>query len=146
MKNKILISIIISISLFVVNGFLIPICTADQGYTPLESLPPIGPSSGSSSDLASYLQWVFAFGVSIAGILAVLMIIIGGIQYITAYGNSSKIEDAKNRITQALLGLLLAISAWLILYTINPDLVKGTLNVPPLLKPMSTYDALQLVK
>lgn len=128
MKSKILISIIIFIGLFAVNSF--PIHAADQGYTPLEPLPGIGPEPGYSSyDLSSYFQWIFAFAISIAGILAVLMIVIGGIQYMTAYGSESKITDAKRRIYQALLGLLLAISAWLILYTINPDLVKGVLNI-----------------
>jgi hypothetical protein len=136
MKNKILIFVIIFISLFAINSF--PISAADEGYVPLEPLPPIGPSLGSASDLSSYLQWVFAFAISIAGILAVLMIVIGGIQYITAYGNPNQIENAKNRIYQALLGLLLAISAWLILYTINPDLVKGALTIPPIINP-STY-------
>ena len=62
------------------------------------------------------------------------MIVIGGIQYVTAYGNPGKLEDAKNRINQALIGLLLAVGAWLILYTINPDLIKGTLNIPSLTK------------
>jgi TRAP-type C4-dicarboxylate transport system permease small subunit len=130
MKNKILISVIIFIGLFAFNIF--PIHAANE-YTPLEPLPGIGPEPGYSSyNLSSYLQWVFAFAISIAGILAVLMIVIGGIQYITAYGNPNQIENAKNRIYQALLGLLLAISAWLILNTINPDLIKGVLNITPI--------------
>ena len=83
-------------------------------------------------ELSTYLQTVFLFGISLAGILAVVSIVIGGIQYVTAYGNPSQIENAKNRITQAILGLLLAVGAWLILYTINPDLAKGTLTIPPI--------------
>ncbi len=120
--------------------------SADQGYTLLEPLPGTGTAPGTSVSLSGYLEAVFAFGISLAGIFAVLMIVIGGIQYITAYGNPGQAESAKNRICQALLGLLLVVSAWLILYTINPDLTKGTLNIPSINQPMPTYKALQLVK
>lgn len=104
--------------------------SADQGYTLLEPLPGTETAPGTSVGLSGYFEAVFAFGISIAGIFAVLMIVIGGIQYITAYGNPSQAENAKNRIWQALIGLLLVVSAWLILYTINPDLTKGVLNIP----------------
>ncbi len=108
-------------------------------YTLLEPIPTHGGTLEGSTDLSSYLETVFAFGISIAGILAVTMIVIGGIQYITAYDNPGMVGNAKNRITQALLGLLLAIGAWLILYTINPDLAKGKLTIPPL--PPAPYGA-----
>ncbi len=103
-------------------------------YIPLETIPTLG-NTTSGTDLSGYLETVFAFGISIAGIMAVAMIVIGGIQYITAYGNAGAVGDAKNRITQALLGLLLAIGAWLILNTINPDLAKGKLTIPPITNP-----------
>ena len=112
-----------------VAGFLGAVSVfAAQQYQLLEPLPTI--VAGQSVTLSTYLEAVFAFGISIAGILAVAMIVIGGIQYMTAYGNPSAVGDAKERITQALLGLLLAVAAWLILYTINPDLIKGQLTVP----------------
>ncbi len=101
-------------------------------YTLLESLPGTGTAPGTSVGLSGYLEAVFAFGISLAGIFAVLMIVIGGIQYITAYGNPGRAESAKNRIWQALIGLLLVVSAWLILYTINPDFKKGILDIPPI--------------
>ena len=102
---------------------------AAQQYTLLEPIPTPN-STFTTGDISGYLQTVFLFGISLAGILAVVMIVRGGIEYITAYGNPGRIETAKNRITQALLGLLLAVGAWLILYTINPDLAKGTLTIP----------------
>jgi hypothetical protein len=104
------------------------ICFAAD-YIPLETIPAFG-DANAGTGLSGYLETVFAFGISIAGIMAVAMIVIGGIQYITAYGNPGMVGNAKNRITQALLGLLLVVGAWLILYTINPDLAKGKLTVP----------------
>ncbi len=123
------------IKLLIIIGFLgaISVFAAEQ-YKLLEPIPYYGSQlvPGEGIGLSTYLEAVFAFGISIAGILAVAMIVIGGIQYMTAYGNSSAVENAKDRITQALLGLLLAVAAWLILYTINPDLAKGKLTVPPI--------------
>ncbi len=107
----------------------LPAFAALAQYVPLETLPGL-PGAPGGGDISSYFQWIFVFGISIAGILAVLMIVVGGIEYMTAYGNPSKVGDAKDRITQAILGLLLAITGWLILNTISPDLTKGVLNIP----------------
>ncbi|MDP3052288.1 MAG: pilin [bacterium] len=113
-------------------GLIPPIFAfAVEQYTLLEPIPTPN-SSFTTGDISGYLQTIFLFGISLAGILAVVMIVRGGIEYITAYGNPGQIENAKNRITQAILGLLLAVGAWLILYTINPDLAKGTLTIPPI--------------
>ncbi len=110
---------------------------AADGYTLLESLPGVGATNplSSSVSLSAYLQWLFAFSISVAGVAAVMVIAISGIAYMVSYGNPGKMESAKERITQALLGLLLVVSAWLILYTINPDLVKNSLTIPDILAP-----------
>ncbi len=117
-------------------GLILPIFVfAQQQYTLLEPIPTTqGPSTGG---ISGYLQTVFLFGIGLAGLLAVVTIVWGGIEYITAYGNEGRIKNAKDRITQAILGLLLAVGAWLILSTINPDLAKGTLTVPPVTNPYS---------
>ncbi len=95
--NKKIFSLII-----IIWSSAITICIAAD-YVPLEPLPYYGyslvPEEGVG--LSTYLESVFAFGISIAGIMAVAMIVIGGIQYITAYGNTGMVEKAKDRITQA---------------------------------------------
>ena len=52
------------------------------------------------------------------------MIVIGGVQIIFSGGSSGKIAEGKKRITEAIWGLILALAAYLILYTINPDLIS----------------------
>jgi hypothetical protein len=127
--------ILIFISLISTFGFLAVGVFAQEGgvrgYTLLEPIS-VGITTFYGGTLSTYLEMIFAFAISIAGILAVLMIVIGGIQYMTAYGNPGRLQNAKDRIFYAILGLLLAISAWLILYTINPDLIKGGLAIPDL--------------
>jgi len=97
-------------------------------YTPLAPLP--GFTSIDVTDVSSlsiYLNTMIALFIGISAVLAVIMIVLGGIQYATSELISSK-EAGKERIRNALFGLLLALGSWLILNTINPDL----LNTNPL--------------
>lgn len=52
------------------------------------------------------------------------MIMIGGYMYIMSGGNNATMGKAKGFITDAIIGLLLAFTAYLILYVINPTLVE----------------------
>jgi len=84
-----------------------------------------------TGDLTGYLNNLYKFGISITGILAIFMIGLGAFAYIvTSVGNSSKMMDAKETIKNALIGLVIALTAYLLLFVINPDLVSGTLNAP----------------
>lgn len=74
--------------------------------------------------IAQYIAGAYTFLVSIAGLLAAVMMVTGGFQYVTAAGDKGKLGAAKKRITNAFIGLLLALGSYTILYTINPDLVR----------------------
>ena len=50
----------------------------------------------------------------IAGTIAVLMVVIGGIRYVTSDGDSNRASQAKNTILYALIGLVVAISSYAI--------------------------------
>lgn len=52
--------------------------------------------------------------LTILGILAVIMIIVGGIRYTTSAGDSSRIKGAKDTITYSVVGLVVAILAYAI--------------------------------
>lgn len=99
-------------------------------YIPLEPLP--GTSPDQPTTLPDYLSKLIPIIISVAGILAVVIIVIAGLQYITAAGNTSQIASAKSRIWSAIGGLLLLISSYLILNTINPDLLKLDLAISPI--------------
>jgi len=99
-----------------------------QGYVPLEPLPnlPSGPV-----EFGTYLDVIFKLGLGVAIVLAVIVLVIAGIEYIGGASNESARTDAKERIWGAILGLLIALGAWLILYTINPDINSSTLDPLP---------------
>lgn len=67
-------------------------------------------TSATSSQLQSVLGVVFA----ILGVVAVLFIVIGGIQFMTSGGSSEQTNKAKNTILYAVIGLMVAVSAELI--------------------------------
>ena len=107
-------------------NFLINTAQA-QSYVPLAQLPGVG-SSVNTTSLSSYLQTIFQIGIGVAAGLAVIMIVLGGIEYMSTDAIGGK-EEGKEKITSALWGLLLALSAWLILNTINPKLLDMNLQV-----------------
>jgi hypothetical protein len=55
---------------------------------------------------------IINFMLFIAGALAVIMIIFGGLRYVTSAGNSSSVTAAKNTILYAIVGLLVAFLAY----------------------------------
>ncbi len=87
------------------------------------------PGSATTTDFPSYIRAIYKFGIWTVGIAALLMISIGGFMYLTSAGNTSKTGQAKEIITDAIIGVILALVSWLLLYTINPDLVKNSSEV-----------------
>lgn len=76
-----------------------------------------------SDNQGKYLQETFlpkitSLIIGSAGGMAMLFVIIGGIQILTAYGNDEKIATAKKTITWALAGLLISILAYSIVQII----------------------------
>ncbi len=86
--------------------------------------PVEGYARGSVADLANYIDVIYQFLVSIIGLIAAIMMIVGGFQYLTSAGDNAKIGAAKKRITNALIGLALTFSSYLLLNTVNPELLR----------------------
>lgn len=74
--------------------------------------------------LGEYLAAVYRYAVVTAGLVAVIAIIVSGVQWILGGTNEELINKAKKQIGNALVGLLLAVGSYVILFTINPELVE----------------------
>ena len=85
--------------------------------------------------LISVLIW-WAF--RLAGILAFIMIVYAGFQYLVSGGNTAQQKDAQERIMNAIIGLVLLFAFYIILYTINPDILKGSSGISALSTPEVT--------
>jgi hypothetical protein len=73
--------------------------------------------------LPDYIKAIYEFSLMAVGIICLGALIYGGFRYLTSVGSPTAISDAKDQIFSALLGLIILFSAWLILNTINPELV-----------------------
>lgn len=91
--------------------------TAIQGFTDFET----------ANDFGAFMAASYQFLIGFAAVLAVVMIFYAGFRYTVTTSSSAK-SDAKNRILAAIGGLLLALSSWLILATIDEDLVGVQVN------------------
>lgn len=69
------------------------------------------PGSHSNNATASELQVILGIFFAIAGAIAVLMIVINGLQFVISAGDPQKAARARSGIIYALVGLAVAISA-----------------------------------
>lgn len=74
--------------------------------------------------LNEYIAGIYKYAIGIVAILATIVMMIGGVIWITAAGDSGRIGEAKQWITGAVTGMVLVFSSYTILYFVNPDLVK----------------------
>ncbi len=89
------------------------VCLLEPGITGQEKV----------GNLAQYLTDLFPKAIGFIGLLGILIIIWEGVKY-AASGVPGVKGGSKERITQALWGLLLALAAYILLRQINPELVR----------------------
>jgi len=107
--------------LWIVLSFLPPY---DVNALEIEKYPSFfGLSITKSSDFIDYARYFFNAGMAIAGFLAVIVIVIGGIYYLISFNRGKFTDEGKQWIKAGVFGLILLVSAYLIAYTINPDLI-----------------------
>lgn len=85
---------------------------------------PNGTAPSGTTDLPKYVEYLFQFAIAGSGLVALVVITLAGIQYLSSTGMPNKISDAKDRIMSALFGLAILFCSWLILNTINPAFLK----------------------
>lgn len=78
-----------------------------------------GGGSAADDELSNYINNIYTWAISIGGALTVLIIIIGGYEYATSAGEVEKINQAKEKIIGAIMGLVVLILAALILSSLG---------------------------
>ncbi|MFA5877901.1 MAG: hypothetical protein WC845_00870 [Candidatus Staskawiczbacteria bacterium] len=74
-------------------------------------------------DLTNMIVYFFNFLLSAAIGLSVLAVALGGIYHLISLGSGKMIGEGKAWVKAGILGLLIVMSSYLIIWTINPDLV-----------------------
>lgn len=104
-----------------------------QGFVPLAEIP--GLTKGvvaDSAGLASFFNNLYKYLIGLAAVLAIIQITWAGIEMAINSGNVSKQSESKERITQAIFGLILVLSPVLVFSIINPNILNLSLSLPAL--------------
>lgn len=84
-----------------------------------------GSQNTASLDVKSIVLAVVNWLLFAVGVIAVIMLIWGGIKYATSAGDSNKVTSAKNTILYAVIGLVVAVLAFAIVNFITGTLFSG---------------------
>ncbi|OGG63664.1 hypothetical protein A3D66_03110 [Candidatus Kaiserbacteria bacterium RIFCSPHIGHO2_02_FULL_50_9] len=110
---------------------------AQTEYVPLERLPGV---TYTNDNVGGFVQSLFQISIGVAAFLAVIMIGIGGFQYMGGESISSK-SEGRDKIVSAILGLLLLLGSFLLLNAINPSILNLSIGSVPLnLEPAKPLD------
>jgi len=83
---------------------------------------PVTPSGDLS--IAAVLGNIIGWILGLAGGIAVLFLILGGLQYITSSGNKDKAEQAKQTILYAVIGLIVIALSFVIVTFVSQNVAK----------------------
>ncbi len=83
-----------------------------------------GVTPGPGMEFSDLVTWLYYAIVTIATAAAFGMIIWGGFEYMTSVGDSSRMTSAREKIKDAVIGLLIILISYLALQTINPQFIQ----------------------
>ncbi len=90
-----------------------------EAFTGVGSLP-----KGFKTDPRELAKKVINFVSGFLGIIAVVLVLIAGFQWMTAGGEDKKVEEAKKLLFNAVIGLILILATWSIAYFVVDQLGK----------------------
>jgi hypothetical protein len=99
--------------------------TQSAPFKPIVPVPGITNGNAISLTFPEYVNRIFQLSISLSAILAVLVLIFGGFEYMTAEAAGGK-SKGMERIRGAITGLLLLLSVYIILNVINPCILQIT--------------------
>lgn len=108
-----------NISLTATSLLLATPAVAADAIAPLVPVTPTG-NLDVTSVLTTIIYWILGFSAAVA----VLFLILGGLQYITAAGNEKRVETAKNTILYAVIGLIVILLSFVIVAFISQNVGK----------------------
>lgn len=74
---------------------------------------------GLVTDLGEYVSRFVAAALTVAGIAAFIYLIVGGLYWITSSGDKNKVEEARNKITNAIIGLAIVAASWAVFLLVD---------------------------
>ena len=130
MKNKLKTIILILATIIGVGSLLIPApAFADDPCR--DDLPEVVKEAngcngtGSTDQLPKLIQNVLNAIIAVSGLVAVVFVVIGGVQYMTSTGDAGKVKKAKDTILYALIGLIICVLSFAIVNWTIKNVIGG---------------------
>ena len=111
--------------LFIIS---LPLFSNAATYTLLEPIAGGPTSISSGADIGNYIKTIYNYILGLTVALSVLMLVVGGVEYTMTFASESQAGSARNRMTNAITGLIIALVSYVVLNTISPGLV--TMELP----------------
>lgn len=108
-------------------------------YTLQVSIPSASGDLTSVTNYGDYVAAVYKYLVGFSVTVAIVFLMIGGIRYVIG-ASTGEIGKAKDMIVKAITGLVLLLFAYVILFTVNPELVKLKVPKLPMMKAVQVLD------
>lgn len=95
----------------------------DTAFKPLTQIPQIK-ELASAQGTPAFFNQLYKIAIGVAAVLAVLMIMYSGFQFMTSQGSVTSNEKAKNRLQNAIFGLVLVLSPVIVFSIVNPKILS----------------------
>jgi Type IV secretion system pilin len=82
--------------------------------------------------IGPFVNALFKMTISIGAVIAVCQFVYGGIVYMMTESGAAQMGESKERMQNALLGLIMLLATFVIFNQINPDILNLDVNVAPL--------------
>ncbi|MBD3208708.1 MAG: hypothetical protein GF370_04630 [Candidatus Nealsonbacteria bacterium] len=83
---------------------------------------PAGTTLSSTTSFTEFVSYAYEWGIALGGVLTFGVLVWQGFQFMTSGGDTGKLKHARERMTEAVAGLIILLGSFLILNTINPQL------------------------
>lgn len=98
---------------------------APVAFAQFQTPNPGGTGLPGDTSLSGFILKIINIALAVAGLIAVLFLIIGGFRYITSAGNEETAEQAKKIITNAIIGIVVIILSFVIVRVISNALANN---------------------
>lgn len=93
-----------------------------------------------TGDLGEYVSTAYKWMLGVGTTIAIVFMMVAGLRWTLGGANAEQVGKAKKTIQNAVVGLILLMSTYLILFTVNPYLVRLQVPAFPMLKTVALAD------
>lgn len=85
---------------------------------------PVDPVGNGSTDLKADITSIINYVIAVLGLVCVIVLIIGGVNYMTSSGDAGKVKKAKDTILYAIIGLIICVLAFAIVNFVISNILQ----------------------